>query len=626
LRTTKISSPHTIAKRLRLGLLLVLPGLLYLSAAIVWHARGEYRITGDEPHYLLIADSIVRDHDLRVRNNYLIDTPVQQAAGLTLSELIHLVPHTQGDFSRHNIGLPLLLALPYSIGGVFGARIFLALVAGLAPFLIYRIFLSIIHSEGWSAAAALVLTVGLPFVPAANQIFPDVLAGLIILFLTWRIFFAQSTKSSSGWLNEACVGLVLGFLPWLHLRFAPPAILLLAGLALSMWDNRRDPRARRLLIVSGAMLLGSLALLLAYNRIAFSSFAPYSGNDVSFHFREIGMISLGLHWDQSQGMFVQQPLLLLGLMGIASLVRQKPRAAIFLGLLYLSVLIPSASHPAFYGGPALYGRFWWAIFSLWIFPMAYAIKSFLKANYRFLPYLLVAAFGWQAWLASRWFRDSDVMRNHNWPVWAAKSLLGRTRLLFYLPTFRDIESYLIHPANYVAVLGAVLLIITGWFLRRAAWKQMMALWILFLVVAAGVLALVPPAPGSWKINVADLPSQVGRIDGVTRIADETDGPGIVIFGPYTMLTRGNYDVSLDYETRSKGSAPVARFDIVYDVGARTVADMELEPDAKAGRANYNMRVLPEQSLNSLFEFRVKYTGQGFLRVNSLTITPAPIDK
>ena len=609
-------------RRIRWGLLLALPGLLYLSASIVWHSKGDYRITGDEPHYLLIADSIVRDNDLRVRNNYTIDTPVHQAAGLALSEPIHLTPHTHGDFSRHNIGLPILLAVPYSIGGVLGARIFLALIAALAPFLIYRIFLSIINSEGWSAIAALVLTVGLPFLPASNQVFPDVLAGISILFLTWRIFFTRpATTNSSAWVNALCAGAVLGFLPWLHLRFAPPAILLLGGLALSMRDQRGNPYVRRLFIVPGIILLGSLSLLFIYNRIAFSSLAPYTGSDVSYHLRDIAMIFLGLHLDQSQGIFVQQPLVLLGLLGTASLVKQRPRAAIFLGLLYLSVLVPSASHPALYGGTALYGRFWWAIFLLWIFPMAYALKSFLDAKYRFVPYLFVAGFVWQVWLASTWWGDSAVLRNQNLPVWAMKSLFGRTRFLFYLPTFRDVESYLTHPANYFALLCAVLLIITGWLWRRVAWSRLLALWALFLVFGASVIVLVPPKPGSWKINVAELPSQVGRLDGTARIADETDGSGVVIFGPYAPMSRGSYNVSLDYETRSKNSAPVGRFDIVYDVGAKTVADLELAPDTKAGRSDYNLRVSREQSLKTLFEFRVKYSGQGFLKVNSLTITP-----
>ena len=67
------------------GVVLALPLLVYVSVTVFWHSRGLYRITGDEPHYLLIAESLIRDHDLRVENNYLTDNPVQEAARLDFS-------------------------------------------------------------------------------------------------------------------------------------------------------------------------------------------------------------------------------------------------------------------------------------------------------------------------------------------------------------------------------------------------------------------------------------------------------------------------------------------------------------------------------------------------------------
>ena len=39
-------------------------------------------------------------------------------------------------------------------------------------------------------------------------------------------------------------------------------------------------------------------------------FGPYESGSLSYELREVGMTFLGLHWDQGQGMFVQQPLLL----------------------------------------------------------------------------------------------------------------------------------------------------------------------------------------------------------------------------------------------------------------------------------------------------------------------------
>src|SRR4051812_23511237 len=105
-------------RKLPVQLLLVLPSLIYVAIAVDWHARNIYTITGDEPHYLLIADSLVRDHDLRVENNYQADTPVQGAINLKLYVPEQMPWHVKNQYSRHNAGLPFLLALPYAMAGV----------------------------------------------------------------------------------------------------------------------------------------------------------------------------------------------------------------------------------------------------------------------------------------------------------------------------------------------------------------------------------------------------------------------------------------------------------------------------------------------------------------------------
>src|ERR1043165_5363122 len=136
-----------LLRKLPIQLLLVIPVILYLTVAIYWHARDIYSLTGDEPHYLLIADSIVRDRDLRVENNYQIDTPVQRSIKLKLYEPELMPVHVRNQFSMHNIGLPLLIALPYALAGVLGVKIFMALLAGLWPLLLYKILLQITESQ-----------------------------------------------------------------------------------------------------------------------------------------------------------------------------------------------------------------------------------------------------------------------------------------------------------------------------------------------------------------------------------------------------------------------------------------------------------------------------------------------
>jgi hypothetical protein len=81
----------------------------------VWSltTHGKYSATGDEPHYLMITQSVVADHDLDLANNYANDEG-------RLFGHDHLVmgPHARADrqgrvASVHDIGLPLLLVGPY---------------------------------------------------------------------------------------------------------------------------------------------------------------------------------------------------------------------------------------------------------------------------------------------------------------------------------------------------------------------------------------------------------------------------------------------------------------------------------------------------------------------------------
>ncbi|HVS82608.1 MAG TPA: hypothetical protein VHE60_12830 [Pyrinomonadaceae bacterium] len=615
---------NRLSQRASLRLGLVLPVMVYVAIAIFWQSRGFYEITGDEPHYLLITDSLVRDHDLQVENNYLIDTPVRQASASDLSG----GAHTYNRFSRHNIGLPLLLTIPYSIAGITGVRVFMALLAGLWPLLLFKVLVQFTLSRVWSLVTALVVAIGLPFSAASNQIYPDLLAGMITLYVTWRVFGGFRNEGPSfSLVTSLSIGLSIAFLPWLHLRFAPPAIVLLAAYTYVVMRRSgiaaSHPLRRRYVIPAG-FVLSSLILLGLYNRAAFGSiFGPFSESYLTFRPTEIGMIFFGLHWDQSEGMFVQQPMLLLGLIGIPALLREHRQGAIILGLLYCSVLVPAAMHPALYGGYSFLGRFWWTVVSLWIFPMAFAVRSLLKRNALTFSFLCLGAIALQGWLAAKWLLHDHFLMNLNVPVWAARSFFDDTDLLRYLPTFRDFDAYLKHPANYVAVLADILLIVSGLLWRRR--KHLVAgLWSVFLITGAAGILLIPPSTGSLKLKGIDLPSQIGTLEGFDRVATEKDGPGWLTFGPYTMLVKGRYEAALEYESTAV-KAGFARFDISCDQGGNVIKEAELPPsNANHGVFTFEFLVSREQSLNSLFEFRIRYLGHGEMKMKRLTITPVSI--
>lgn len=109
----------------------LLPFLVYLSA-LPW-LQNRHTPGGDEPYFLLVAHSIAYDRDIDLANNY--------ADGDALAFLPRSLEPQAGDpvgdegqvYSRHPPAVPLLLALPYRLGGRTGATlVMMVLAAGVA--------------------------------------------------------------------------------------------------------------------------------------------------------------------------------------------------------------------------------------------------------------------------------------------------------------------------------------------------------------------------------------------------------------------------------------------------------------------------------------------------------------
>jgi|GEM_PF-5726064 len=331
------------------------------------------------------------------------------------------------------------------------------------------------------------------------------------------------------------------------------------------------------------------------------------------------MILLGLHWDQAQGLFVQQPLFLLGLIGLPLAMRKNLRAVIILALLYASVLVPSAMHTALYGGHSFYGRFWWPVFGLWVFPLAYTVKVMLKAKV-FLLILCLMSIGFQVWLATKWLTHDLFLLNSSSPLWMSHPFFEGTNLSRYLPSFVDFNTYLKQPANYLVVVFGLLLVVTAVLWGRAPRRFLIPVWLTFFVAAISVTLAIPPAPFTTRLfHARDLPSQFGTIDGTSRVVNDKEGRGIFTYGPYVKLNAGIYKVNLNYESAGSVIAP-GRFSVIYDQG-NEVAGVELPADINDGACEQVFEVKDSQSATSLFEFRVSYNGRGYLKVKSITLTP-----
>jgi hypothetical protein len=434
---------------------------IVLSLAIFAARTRLLPLSGDEPHYLIIAESVAKDRDLDVRNNYLRDFDDYHIYGLTIPH-VYNVP--RGWMPAHMPGLGILVAAPFAIAGARGARILLILIAGTLPFIV----LSVLRRSGqtvddvavWIACG---LTIAVPTLFGAPQIYPDLPAGVLTLALTvWLLRRSVSPGFARGW---AAFWLGAGLLPWLHVKYAGTTLVLIVGGLLIGWRSRTRQLSAGAIWLSPLVAFG-IVTLIGFHMWAFGTplGPPRASHELTTSPARAAEIFLGLHLDQSQGMFVQHPLLLVGVAGLPWLLRSRPAFAILWLALYASAILPNSLELARYGGNGPVGRFAWSAMWLWTIPAAILVVDLRDRFARYIRPAVLLAFAYQAALAVRWLARPGIMFPHLDPP---RDSMFPERMQPWLPSFYfwDFSSYWRYGANLIA-LGIVLLVFCAGMVAR----------------------------------------------------------------------------------------------------------------------------------------------------------------
>ena len=418
--------------------LLLVPAVVYLLITACWRHRNADPLTGDETFYLFVSESLVDDFDVNVKNN--LQKFGFRSAHLQESQSLE-GPH--GWFSVHNLGLSALVAVPWAVRGAWGARLAMALCCGLAAPVLYRAINRVWNCPRNSFLFATALALGLPFVQSCNQIYPDLLAGILLLFTAEQALAAQPTVSPIRW-PDLLLPAALAFLPWLHIKYVAPALIVLT------W-HADTTRGRRCLTLATAVV-ASLVLLAWYNAYAFGKMTgPYTDDGLLLE-RNSLIVLLGLHFDQAQGMFLQQPLWLLGVVGLGPMWRCCRRACLWWMLLYAATIVPNAMHPNWYGGYSYLGRFGATGVLLWVIPLACGARQ-LFADGKWAPAALaLMSLALQAWLANHWLRADRLQFGCLFPedVFTCHSIYPNA-LKSYLPYWLPDGAVWRYPANFAAL-------------------------------------------------------------------------------------------------------------------------------------------------------------------------------
>ena len=292
-------------------------------------------VDGDEPFYLLVTESLIRDFDVDLSNQYAPEV-LRQFDRPDLRPQPGDPTGSAGEqYSRHEPLLSVLLVPGYAVGGIAGALMTIALFAAL----LVRSTLRLLEEEGIDDHVARLVfpffAFGPPVVFYAARIWPEVPAAF---------FFVEALRGVRDRRMQKWVPALL-FLALLKLRF----VLVAAPLVVRAVARSKRQAFFALLILGLPLLVLWLVTGDATSVHSLRDlFAPSAGGP--FH----GLF--GLLADGAAGIAFQAPFYLLG---VFALVRWREAPAAFrLGivssLIYLALLVPRSEWHGGWSPPLRY--------------------------------------------------------------------------------------------------------------------------------------------------------------------------------------------------------------------------------------------------------------------------------
>lgn len=389
-----------------LGALALAAGLAYGLVGLAY-ARV-VPASGDEVEYLMLAQSLWREHDLDLADNFARGDQLEFMAGL--AEMPFGTFRADGrPITTHSVGLPLLLALPYALGGRPACVLLLAGLAALLTLETARLARLLTRSET-AARWAWLLTAGPPIFFYAFHAYTEVPSALALV-AGLRLLLAPAGPGQA-----VLAALLASALPWLHVKLIPAAAVLgVIGLL-------RLGGAARWAFAATAAACG--AAYLAFYGIVYGDPSPLAlyGSKMPKKVRraEPGESLAGLFLDGSFGLLFSAPVFGLAAAALGSLRRRLTGGAAATLALGLALLLPLVFWQTWWAGACPPARF--------LVPLA--------------PLLAIAA-------ATRLVQPRGVAR------WGASLALGGWALALYM-SLRPAEQLLLNGRGTPTLVWAAL--------------------------------------------------------------------------------------------------------------------------------------------------------------------------
>jgi hypothetical protein len=419
----------------------IIVALVVFAAYWSLTTHGKYSDTGDEPHYLLICESLRLDSDLDVGNNYeRHDGAIFGAAGLERE--LHARPNRYGRIlSVHDVGVAVAI-LPVYVAAVGLARLpsdavlqrfrmnrglFVYSIVSMAIMVVVSIAAAVTTvalrriGTRLSSVIAVVAFLVPPILDNSFVLFPEPFALVVV---AWAV--ARWARVEDCWTAaDSLLIAALGILPWFHRKYIPMAV---AIAALILWRRRAAVRRLGSSAIAGIAVVfaAPVAVLVLWTMYEWGNVAgPIALDRLPFSWSAFTHGFVGQFIDRENGLFWWAPVYLIA---PAAWWLDRARVGVW-SIPVLALVIPCAAHDQWWGGFSPAGRFLMPLVPIVCIAAATALESRVvraAAAVLLLPGVAIAAYGWQHPRAM-WPRGDGVNR-------VLDALIGSLQMK--LPSFR----------------------------------------------------------------------------------------------------------------------------------------------------------------------------------------------
>ncbi|MEI9917479.1 MAG: hypothetical protein WDO14_01605 [Bacteroidota bacterium] len=608
-------------RRLTLALILCIPFIFYVGIALKWSHAPHASLTGDEPHYLIISKSIIDDFDLDIKNNYEKDSVSNEIIGPVDH---HSEVHGDKEYSQHFPGLAILVAPVLLFFGVVGVKIFMCIITAVVTLLAFIVFRRQTNNDMLSAWAALGVTLALPFLAAGNEVYCEIVSGIVSCWSVLVLYRLIDGRPMSMIARVVWI-LCLSFLIVIHIKnILTVFVVTLIYLVIQFFKFRSNKESFKRILVETSIVVIPLITVLGF----FIFERATGGGSVQSKLIVIDIIQntkrfLMFHFDRTSGMFMQNPLLLIGLVGIIPFfIDSRIKALVWLAVYMPVAMLNSVVLDYFLQDGLMDGRFMWTYCVMWLIPFGYGLK-YLKDNFRIevINTIIVVSIVFQMDNLLRWIVIDPININ-----WFRGALPVYDNIILYLPTFK-----LDHGNNIINALylvGFALLILQGSAFVNNKLKIFPAAWIIYLVVFFVVMWQVAPKKllmDDVVLNYGNMPASMGHAATINGqpvwVADEPRD-GIVWFGPYKYFKRGVYEItySLETEPLTPGyNGILAGFDASTDYGQTILNQRTITTSDADAKANQFKMILRLKEDVTYMEFRISKSANSVVRIREILV-------